>query len=99
MQFDVIFSPEAKEHIRKLERYLAQRFYAANAERYVARLIRACTSLENSPYRGTKREDLGSGVRTMGFERSATIYFAIEVRQVVIVSICYGGRTFERESE
>ncbi|HEV2645514.1 MAG TPA: hypothetical protein VGU46_04030 [Acidobacteriaceae bacterium] len=66
MQSEVIFSREAKQHIRKLERYLAQRFYAANAER---------------------------------FERSATIYFAIEDRQVVIVSVCYGGRMFERESE
>jgi toxin ParE1/3/4 len=94
MNFEVVLSSKADDQLEKLQEYLAKRFYPANAERYVQRLTQACHSLAKAPYRGTMRDDLAPGLRTVGFERTATIYFAIRERQVVIVSIGYGGRRF-----
>jgi toxin ParE1/3/4 len=37
----------------------------------------------------------GRGIRTMGFERRATIVFRVKAREVVIVRIFYGGRDYE----
>jgi toxin ParE1/3/4 len=95
MNFEVVFSSKADRQLEKLQEYLAKRFYPANAERYVQRLAQACRSLANAPYRGTMRDDLSPGLRTVGFERTATIYFAVVGEQVVIVSIGYSGRGFQ----
>lgn len=45
--------------------------------------------------RGTRRDDIRPGLRTVGFERRATIAFKVLAREVVIVRIFYGGRDFE----
>lgn len=52
-------------------------------------------ALETSPARGTRRDDIRPGLRTIGFERRATIAFRIVDREVVIIRIFYGGRDFE----
>lgn len=91
MSVEIVFSSQATEQLEQLEDYLARRFYARNAQRYVERLMMACRSLAQAPHRGTKRDDLAPGLRTVGFERTATIYFTLSGDQVVIVSIGYRG--------
>ena len=49
------------------------------------------------PERGTRRDDLAPGIRTIGFERRATIAFAVSADTVRIVRVFYGGRDFEAE--
>jgi len=49
------------------------------------------------PERGTRRDDLGQGIRTLGFERRVTIVFRLVADEVEIVTIAYGGRDFEGE--
>jgi toxin ParE1/3/4 len=66
------------------------------AGQYVERIEAACLALETSPMRGTKRDDILPGLRTMGFERRATIAFRVRSSRVSIVRIFYGGRDFER---
>lgn len=48
------------------------------------------------PERGRKRDDIRQGLRTMGFERRATIVFQVKSSEVVIVRIFYGGQDDER---
>jgi len=48
------------------------------ADRYVARIKASCDGLSLFPERGTRRDDLEVGLRTMDFERRATIVFALE---------------------
>jgi toxin ParE1/3/4 len=74
-----------------LEEYLARRFYPKNAEKYLKRLVAACYSLGSAPFRGTKRDDLAEGMRMVGFERRATIYFKVSGQQVLILGVFYGG--------
>ena len=47
------------------------------------------------PERGTRRDDIASGLRTVGFERRVTIAFRVLDRGVEIVAVAYGGREFE----
>ncbi len=54
-------------------------------------------SLATAPERGTRRDDLFPGLRTVGFERRVTIAFRVLDQQVEIVTIAYGGRNFEAE--
>ena len=62
---------------------------------YIARIETACMALATFPERGTKRDDLEPGIRTIGFERRATIAFRVEGDTVRIVRIFYAGRDYE----
>jgi toxin ParE1/3/4 len=53
--------------------------------------------LATFPERGRRLDDILPGLRTIGFERRATIAFRVLKTRVEIVSIAYGGRDFERE--
>jgi plasmid stabilization system protein ParE len=94
MPYEVAFSAEAELQLQELEAYLSERFYPANAERYVQRIIDACRALAGAPFQGTMRDDLAPGIRTTGFERRATIYFKVIEKRVLILAILYGGRKF-----
>jgi toxin ParE1/3/4 len=74
VSYTVVFSSAAQSQLEELEDYLALRFYPGNAERYVERIATACISLGLAPHRGTQREDLGTGVRMIGFESRVAIY-------------------------
>jgi len=88
----VAFSPTAEKQLEELERYLADRFFPKNAERYITRITKACLNLGLAPHRGTSREDLGPGVRVTGFERRVSIYFKVQPDRVTIVGIFYAGQ-------
>jgi toxin ParE1/3/4 len=89
----VTFSAEAQADLVELEEYLSERFYPRNAERYVHRIAQACFALAHAPHRGTSREDLGFGVRVIGFERRLSIYFRVRSDEIIIAGIFYGGET------
>lgn len=67
------------------------------ANGYLDRIYAACMALADFPERGRRRDDILPGLRTIGFERRATIAFRILKTRVEIVTIAYGGRDFERE--
>jgi plasmid stabilization system protein ParE len=88
----VAFSAKAEDQLKRLENYLAIRFYPENSVRFVQRIVEACTSIGHAPYQGTRRDDLRPGVRLRGFEDKVAIYFEIFEDRVRILSIMYGGR-------
>jgi toxin ParE1/3/4 len=49
-----------------------------------------------APERGARRDDIRPGLRTIGFERRATIIFQVTESEVLIVRILYGGRDADR---
>lgn len=63
---------------------------------YIDRIQAPCLELERSPLRGTKRDDIAAGLRTVGFERRATIVFRVRGSLVTIVRIFHGGRNYEQ---
>jgi toxin ParE1/3/4 len=89
---DVEFTRHARADLRALYFYLADRASPTIAFHYVQRIERFCAGLAESPRRGTMRDDLRAGLRTLGFERRATIAFHITDQVVTIDRILYGGR-------
>jgi plasmid stabilization system protein ParE len=88
----VILSPEAREQIRQLQRYIADASFPERSAKYIARLRAALRGLGEAPFQGTPREDLGKGLRTVGFERRITIVFMSTRTSVMVVGIFYAGR-------
>jgi toxin ParE1/3/4 len=92
LKYAVVFSPDAEQDVRRLHAYIAERSGEDRALAYISRIEKTCRSLDTLPERGTLRNDLRPGVRTIGFERRVTIAFQVDVSRVVILRILYGGR-------
>jgi toxin ParE1/3/4 len=95
MRYKVRFRPEAEADLFALYQYISNRSGQTRADEYITRIEAACMELATFPERGTKRDDLALGIRTIGFERRATIAFRVEKTAVRIVRIFYAGRDFE----
>jgi toxin ParE1/3/4 len=95
MSHRVVFSDEADANLRDIGHYIAKKKSTRIAEEYLTRIILACNDLRTLPHRGTKRDDLLTGLRTIGFERSVTIAFRVLGETIDIVAIFYGGRSLE----
>ena len=80
-RYEVSFRPQAEADLFDLYRYIARESGTAVAGAYIDRIETACLALETFPERGTRRDDLRPGLRTMGFERRATIVFQVMERE------------------
>jgi toxin ParE1/3/4 len=58
------------------------------------RIVTFCRGLSTFPLRGQARDDLLPGLRTIGFERRATIAFMVTAGAVLIEGVFYGGQDF-----
>ncbi len=97
MAHKVIFRPEAEADLFALYRYIAAESGAARAGDYVSRLEQACMALTTFPKRGTRRNNIAPGLRTIGFERRVTIAFRVLEGVVEIVAVAYAGRDFAND--
>jgi toxin ParE1/3/4 len=95
--YKVVFRPEAEADLFALYRYVAEASSGTRAEAYITRIEKACMTLALFPESGARRDDIAPGIRTIGFERRATIAFRVLDRVVEIVAIAYAGRDFESD--
>jgi toxin ParE1/3/4 len=91
----VVFSPETQCDLLWLYDTIAGHSGTARALAYTERIAARCVSLANFPERGTPRDDLRPGLRTMGLERRVTIAFQVTADTVTILRIFYAGRDLE----
>lgn len=77
----VHFTPEARDQLDKLEEDIAVAASSAVAARYVDSIVDHCEKLQTFPHRGTQRDDLRPGLRTLGFRRRVTILFESRTRK------------------
>ncbi|MBI3444294.1 MAG: type II toxin-antitoxin system RelE/ParE family toxin [Magnetospirillum sp.] len=91
----IVFRPHAETDLISLYRYIAAASDLERAGSYLARIEEACMALADFPERGTMRDDIAPGLRTIGFERRVTIAFRVLDHSVEIVTIAYAGRQFE----
>lgn len=92
MSHRVQFSPEAQNDLLELYDYIADRAGAERAMAYVERIERHCAQLAMFPERGTRRDDVRRGLRTIGFERRIAIAFNTDAGVVTILRVLYAGR-------
>ncbi|MBX9931207.1 MAG: type II toxin-antitoxin system RelE/ParE family toxin [Methylobacterium sp.] len=95
MTAEVVFREAAQTDLFEFYRYIADQAGRIRAGAYIDRIEAACLQLAEFPERGTRRDDLGPGLRTIGVERLATIIFRIDEGTVVIGRILYGGRDLQ----
>jgi toxin ParE1/3/4 len=94
-KYDVTFRPHAETDLLALYSYIAKEAGRVVAGAYIDRIEAACLSLATFPNRGRRRDDVREGLRTLVFERRATIVFQVREPEVVIVRIFYGGQDYE----
>ncbi len=82
-------------HLEDLHDYLCDNASERIADTYVGRIVAHCRKLSLFPHRGTRRDDILPGLRTIGFERRATIAFLVGGDLVLIEGVFHGGQDFE----
>jgi toxin ParE1/3/4 len=88
---EVLLAPTAIEDLDDIHRYIADHADDATADAYLARIAR-CRSIGGAPMIGTPRDDLIPGLRTVPFERRATIAYFVSGRVVTIQRVLHAGR-------
>lgn len=79
----------------ELHDYIADAGSTRNATRYTDSIVGFCKELGTFPHRGTVRDDIRPGMRTIGYGTRVIVAFAILDGVVAILGIFYGGRDFE----
>jgi toxin ParE1/3/4 len=95
MAREVVFAPEALDDLRDLYDRIADASLPERAFDYVERLQRYCLGLADFPERGTRRDAIRSGLRTLGYRRRVTVAFRVTGTEVIILRLLYGGRDLE----
>jgi toxin ParE1/3/4 len=95
-RYRITFRPRAEVDLFGLYRHIAEEGGHEAAGIYIDRIEAACMGLQIFPERGTRRDDIRQGLRTMGFERRATIVFEVRRSEVIIIRVFYGGQDYER---
>lgn len=97
MAFKVRILPDAEDDLFEIYTYVAKNGGAERADGYDHRIRAACRRLADFPNRGTPRNPLEPGLRSIPFERRATIYYRVAERVVEIVRILRRGLDVDRE--
>ena len=92
MAHSLRFHPRAEADLLALYTWIAQESGTARAGAYLARIEAACRNLATFPLIGRPADDLGPGLRLLGFERRAAIIYRIDEETAVILAIYFGGR-------
>ncbi|MCW0983280.1 type II toxin-antitoxin system RelE/ParE family toxin [Agrobacterium sp. BT-220-3] len=93
--YAVRLSPEAQTDIVRIHARIVDKSGSTiTADRYIDRISGFLSSLNVFPERGTVREEVRSGLRIIGFERSASVAFIVEDDNVVVLRILAKGQEF-----
>lgn len=70
MIYTVHFTPEARDQLDKLEEDITGVASPVVAARYTDSIVSYCENLQTFPHRGTRRDDLRPGLRTLGYAQA-----------------------------
>ena len=90
----IVFSPEARDDLLALYDWIASEASPETAMSYIGRIEQFLAGFETAAERGTRRDDIRPGLRTIGFERRLTIAFLVG-NEVTILRVLYAGRDLE----
>jgi toxin ParE1/3/4 len=95
MSYAVVFTPEADRQLESIRAYVASHAGFDIAIGFATSTHDACMRLRFSPFRGTARDELRPGLRTVGFRRRVTTDFKVLDREVKAIGVFYGGQDME----
>lgn len=91
----IVYDPQALDDLEAIHDWIARHGSERTADRYEQRITAFIEQLRNFPERGTQRDDLQPGLRTIGFERRVSVAYSMAGDRVRIVRVLYGGRQFD----
>jgi toxin ParE1/3/4 len=94
MSYRIVFAPEAETQLAALYDFIADAVSPDIAENYTGAIVDQCEALARFPLRGTPRDDVRPGLRTISFRRRVTIAYAVAATNVTILGIFYAGQDF-----
>src|SRR5260221_9330490 len=71
--YRIVYAPEARQNLLAIDRYIAREASPEVARQYTDSIVEKCEGLAVFPHRGTRRDDIRTGVRTIPFRRRVTI--------------------------
>lgn len=89
---EVVFAPEADNDLKARYDFLSERAPAERAFAFVEGLRRHLLGFADFPERGTRRDAVRPGLRTVGYRRRVTVAFAVRDREVLVLRVFYAGR-------
>jgi toxin ParE1/3/4 len=95
MTYSVVFSPEASEDLLEIYRYIAKEASPAIAQRFTDGIVNHCERFRKFPERAVRRDDIRPGLHITNYKGRVVIAFAVEVSEVSILGVFYGGRDYE----
>jgi len=95
VNYRVSLALKAKAQLDAIYDYIAAEASPETARRYTDAIIDKCHSLSDFPKRGTPRDDIRPGVRTLAFRRRVTIAYLVEPGEVTILGLFYAGQDIE----
>lgn len=95
-RYAVRFDRDAAADVATIRDHIAQARDREFANNFVERVITYCERLGSLPHRGTRRDAIYAGLRTLTWRRTITIAFTVndDTRQVVILGAFYRGRDY-----
>lgn len=92
MTLSVRLLDDAQDDLVTLGVWIVARSDRETARSYLDRIEAACGRLLDFPDRGSPREELGPGFRSVVFERRVLIVYRVEADELLIVRIVPRGR-------
>jgi toxin ParE1/3/4 len=92
LNYEVRLGEQAYDDLAGIWNWVASEADVDTADAYSARIRGLFTKLVDFPRRGTPRDDLRPGVRSLIFERTIVIFYGIEGRTVTILRVVHGAR-------
>lgn len=93
----VVYAPEAEADLLTLYDQIADAASPSVAIGYLNRVKTWLASFSTASERGTRRDDVRPGLRTIGFERRITVAFTVTPDSVVVQRVFYGGQNWDED--
>ena len=93
-RYSVIFDRDAEADLAAIRDHIAIARDPDFADQFIERVIAYCASFTTVPHRGTRRDAIRLGLRTVGWRKTVTIAFEVsdEAKRVIILGAFYRGR-------
>ena len=96
IEYAIVASRGFTSELSAKRAYIAGQADASVADRYLDLIESRCGKLSYLPHRGTPRDDLAPGVRTISIRNSATVAYVVVDKQVVLLHIAFRGQDIAR---
>ena len=85
----------AGQHLIDIQNWIAETAGMDTAARIIDDLVARCDTLAEFPNRGTPRDDLYLGLRTIPHRRRFTICYLVKSEEVIVVGIVGAGQDLD----